>query len=269
MNVCAHRSRFAAPPAAAAVGHLAVVAGASAHAPTRSPEVPRQTAVWSVTSSIADGATLAGPVRWSADPVGTPPGGLDRIEFLIDGRLLWVERHAPFDFNNDANYLYPYVFARGPHQLVARGVSMTGEQVSVTANVRMTQAPPRIPHALQATWGHRVSQAIIDDNSAPADPPVSGGVFRMKLGTNGLVLVTPPKPATGGYYAFSAKARGALDFGGPVNWLTAQSSYEGICHGDQTFARYRWKLARHVLTLKVVKDPCRLRAAVLAGLWTR
>jgi hypothetical protein len=244
---------------AAALGLCASPASAGAQAP----------AAWGLSSTIVDGATLAAPVRWSAEPVGTPPGGLDRIEFLVDGKVLWVEHHAPYDFNNDANYLYPYVFARGPHQLVARGVSATGEQVTATANVRMTQAPPKIPRALQATWKHRVSQAVIDHNSAPGDPPVPGGVFREKFGANGLSLVTPPKPVIGGYYAFSATARGALDLGGPVNWLTAQSGYEGICHGDQTFARYRWKIAHRVLTLTVVRDPCRLRAAVLAGKWTR
>src|SRR5262249_54404974 len=149
-----------------------------------------QSAGWSVTSSIADGATLAGPVRWSAEPVGVVPGALDRIEFLIDGKLLWTERHAPFDFNNDNNYLYPYMFPRGPHELIARAVSTTGEQVTATANVRMTQAPPKIPHALQASWKHRVSQAVIDGGSAPGDPPVAAGVWRVRFGADGRELVT-------------------------------------------------------------------------------
>ena len=270
MNVRAHRSRFAVPLAAVAVvGLLAVVAGASAHAPSRSPELVQQAAGWSVTSSIVDGATLAGPVHWSAGPVGTPPGGLDRVEFLIDGKLLWVERHAPYDFNNDANYLYPYVFTRGPHQLIARAVSTSGEQVTATANVQMAQSPPRIPRALQATWKHRVSQSVIDRGSVPGDPPLPGGVLRMKFGADGLALASPPKPVMAGYYAFAATARGVLHFGGPVNWLTAQSSFEGICHGDRTFARYRWKIDDRALTLKVIKDPCRLRAALLTGRWTR
>jgi hypothetical protein len=224
---------------------------------------------WSVTSSIADGATLTAPVRWSAEPVGTPPGGLDRIEFLVDGKVLWTERHAPFDFNNDANFLYPYVFGRGPHQLVARGVSVTDEQVSATVNVQMTQAPPVIPRRLQATWKHRVTQTAIDQSAAAGDPRVRGGVWQMKLGPDGLLFVTPPRPTVGGNYAFSATARGTLLFGGPVNWLTAQSGYEGICHGDLTFARYRWKIAYRVLSLRVVEDPCRLRAAIVTGRWTR
>jgi hypothetical protein len=249
--------------AAAVIELLAVAAGARAHASVDQP------AVWSVTSSIVDGATLAAPTRWSAEPVGPPPGGLDRIEFLIDGKLLWVERHAPFVFNNDGNYLYPYVFARGAHQLIARAVSASGERVTTTANVQMTQTPPKIPRALQATWRHRVSQAVIDRNRAPGDPPLPGGVLRLKFGGNGLALATPPKPVPGGYYAFSATARGVLDLGGPVNWLTAQSSYDGICHGDQTLGRYRWKIRHGALMLKVVNDPCRLRAASLARRWGR
>jgi hypothetical protein len=269
MNVRTHRSRLAVLLAAVAVvGLLAAVAGASAHAPNRG-FVTQQAAGWGLTSSIADGATLAAPVRWSAEPVGTPPGGLDRIEFLVDGKLLWVERHAPFDFNNDNNYLYPYLFARGPHELIARGVSTTGEQVTATAHVQMTQAPPKIPRALQASWRHLVSQAVIDRGSSPGDPPLGGGVYRVRLGADGREFASPPKPVVGGYYAFSATADGVLDLGGPVNWFTAQSSYEGICHGDQTLGIYRWKIAHRALTLKVVKDPCRQRAAVMAGRWTR
>jgi hypothetical protein len=261
-----HRSRlWVAMLATAVVGLFAVMAGARAHA-----RAHEAAADWSVTSSIADGATLASPVQWSAEPVGTPPGGLDRIEFLIDGKLLWVEHNPPFDFNNDGNYLYPYLFARGSHQMVARGVAKSGEQVTATANVHMTQAPPKIPRALRATWKHRVSQSVIERNSVPGDPPLPAGVYRIKFRANGVSLASPPPgPATPGNYAFSATARGRLDLGGPVNWLTAQSSADGICHGDQTFGRYRWKIHRRVLTVKLVKDPCRLRAAIQTGHWRR
>lgn len=258
MSTQEHRSRLGTLCAAAAVvGLLAVVAGARA-------------ADWSVTSSIADGATLTAPVQWSAEPVGTPPSGLDRIEFQIDDRVRWVEHNAPFYFNNDGNYLYPYLFARGPHQLITRAVAISGEQVTATATVQMTQTLPKVPRRLQATWKHRVSQSVIDHNSADGDPPLPAGLYRIKFGANGVSLASPPPgPATPGNYAFSATARGTLNLGGPVNWLTSQSSTDGICHGDQTFARYRWKIRHHVLTVKVMKEPCGLRRAILAGRWRR
>lgn len=266
MKIRQHRSRLGVLVCTAAVvGLFAVVAGARAHA-----RAHEAAADWRVTSSIADGATLASPVQWSAELVGTPPGGLDRIEFLIDGDLRWVEHNPPFVFNNDGNYLYPYLFARGLHQLIVRAASKSGEQVTATANVQTTQAPPRIPRALQATWKHRVSRPVIERNSAAGDPPLPAGVYQIRFGANGVALASPPPgPATPGNYAFSATAHGILDLGGPVNWLTAQSTTDGICHGKQTFARYRWTIRRRALTVTLVKDPCRLRTALLAGHWTR
>jgi hypothetical protein len=47
---------------------LAVVTGADRDAWALSVGVAQRAAAWSVTSSIPDGATLAGPVRWTAEP---------------------------------------------------------------------------------------------------------------------------------------------------------------------------------------------------------
>jgi hypothetical protein len=245
---------------AAAVVGFAIVAGARADA----------AADWTVTSSIADGATLAKPIQWEAQPAGNPPGGLDRVEFLIDGTVRWIEHNPPFVFNNDGNYLYPYLLGRGHHQLIARAVARSGEQADATADVQVTQATPHIPRTLQATWKQKVSHSRIQHGSVPGDPPLPAGVYRLKLGGNGVLVATPPPgPATTGDEAFMATARGRIAFGGSLNWLTAQSSADGICHGTQSFSRYRWRIRHRTMTLKVVKDPCRLRAAIMAGHWTR
>jgi hypothetical protein len=249
--------------AAAVIELLAVAAGARAHASVDQP------AVWSVTSSIVDGATLAAPTRWSAEPVGPPPGGLDRIEFLIDGKLLWVERHAPFVFNNDGNYLYPYVFARGAHQLIARAVSASGEQVTTTANVQMTQTPPKIPRALQATLegprqpsGHRPQPGARRPAASRWRPSVEVRWQRPRAGHAAEARSGWPLRLLGERTrrARPRRTRQLAD---------AQSSYDGICHGDQTLGRYRWKIRHGALMLKVINDPCRLRAASLAGRWGR
>ena len=75
-----------------------------------------------------------------------------------------------------------------------------------------------------------------------------------------------PKPND---YAFAATSRGALTAGGPLNWLTATGMDEGYCNGAQTFARYRWRTDRSELRLRIVRDPCPVRAAILAGTWKK
>ena len=246
--------------AAVVAGLLAVAAVPRAHAAGE----------WSVTSSITDGATLAAAVQWDAQVAGTPPGGLDRVEFLIDGHVRWIEHNPPFVFNNDGNYLYPYLLGRGHHQLVVRAVSTSTEEATATAGVQVTQSTPNIPRPLRRSWKHHVSRSTIQHGSLPGDPPLPAGVYRLKLGADGVVAASPPPgPAPPLDGAFTATPGGRIDFGGSLNWLTAQSSADGICHGTASFSRYRWKIRRRAMVLKVVKDPCHLRAAILAGRWTR
>ena len=226
---------------------------------------------WGVTSSIADNATLAAPVQWTAQPTGMPPGGVDRVEFLIDGATRWIEHNPPFVFNNDGNWLYPYVLGRGHHELAVRAVSTTGEQVMAAAGVQVTQATPKIPRILRATWKRTVSRSQIQHGSVPGDPPLPAGVYQLKLGAYGVLVASPPTGTSLNPVdeAFTASARGRIGFGGSLNWLTAQSGADGVCQGDASFSPYRWRIRRRVLTLKAVKDPCRLRAAIFAGRWTR
>lgn len=67
-----------------------------------------------VFSSIADGATLAGSIAWTATAVGVPA----TVEFLIDGISKWTERSAPYQFNGDpAGLLDTRTLANGAHAL--------------------------------------------------------------------------------------------------------------------------------------------------------
>jgi len=51
-----------------------------------------------VSSSIAEGAELTGPVRWQARVTGVRAGGVVSVRFLIDGKVRHLEREAPYLF---------------------------------------------------------------------------------------------------------------------------------------------------------------------------
>ena len=68
---------------------------------------------FTVTSSIANGATLSGSVSWQATPSGTA----SKVDFYIDGALKWTDHYSPFVFNGDGNKLNTKTLSDGSHAL--------------------------------------------------------------------------------------------------------------------------------------------------------
>ena len=88
---------------------------------------------FTVTSSIANGATLSGSVSWQA----TPSGSASKVDFYIDGALKWTEQYGPFVFNGDGNKLDTKTLSDGSHVLkvVAKATDGTTAEASATVQV--------------------------------------------------------------------------------------------------------------------------------------
>ena len=56
-----------------------------------------------VTSTLDRSTVLPTRIHWVARP-SIAPASVASVEFLIDGRLGWVERHAPYVYGNDGNH---------------------------------------------------------------------------------------------------------------------------------------------------------------------
>ena len=93
----------------------------------------------SVTSSIANGATLSGSVSWTA----TPSGSVSKVDFYMDGALKWTENAAPYVFNGDGNKLDTKTLSDGSHVLkvVATATDGTTAQVVVRDGSRWRMDP--------------------------------------------------------------------------------------------------------------------------------
>jgi len=128
----------------------------------------------SISTNIANGAVLSGSsVVWTANPSGSPV----RVEFLIDGALLWTENSSPYQFNgNPSGTLNTNTLSNGSHQLKVRAIysdNSTAEQtVTVTASNGTTPTPVAAPAQLTLTWR---------DNSNNEDD----FAIERKTGTNG------------------------------------------------------------------------------------
>jgi Concanavalin A-like lectin/glucanases superfamily/Bacterial Ig domain len=128
----------------------------------------------SVSTNIANGAVLSGSsVVWMATPSGSPV----RVEFFIDGVLLWTENVSPYQFNGDSlGTLNTNTLSNGSHQLKVRAIysdNSTAEQtITVTISNGTTPAPVAPSAQLTLTW---------QDNSNNEDD----FAIERKTGTNG------------------------------------------------------------------------------------
>jgi hypothetical protein len=209
-----------------------------------------------VVSSISDRATLAAALEWTAVPVGVRSADpVARVDFLVDGRRRWTDRHAPFVFNDDHNALHPWILARGSHRLAVRLVTTLGKTVGTSSQV--TVAPtPAVPSALAGRWTRRLAGRTL-----PA------GVWHARFAGNGVVFFAGPRGARGAE-AFTAIRTGLIALAGPVLWLAPEQRSSGLCDGERP-APYGWHVHGAALTLATRHDNrCPNRAALFAGTWT-
>lgn len=219
------------------------------------------TRVLRVISSISDGATLTQAVEWTAVPAGVDTGDpVTRVEFLIDGRRRWVDRHRPYFFNADHNALHPWILARGAHRLAVRLRTRHGDQASTVAVVTVA-GRPAVPAAIAGVWTRRRGHSHREQGRPAA------GRWRARFARDGVVVLQGPGRART-REAFSATAGGTLILSGPVNWLDRGRDHTALCDHPRP-ASYRWHAHGSELVLSTRHDsPCRDRAAVLAGTWT-
>jgi hypothetical protein len=217
-----------------------------------------------VVSSISDRATLVGALQWTAVPAGVRlTDRVARVDFLIDGRRRWTDRHAPFVFNDDHNALHPWILARGSHRLAIRLVTTRGTTVGTASHVTVATTP-QVPSALAGRWTRRLTAADIQRTAGPTLPT---GLWHARFAHDGVIFFTGPRGA-GGTEAFTAIGSGLIALAGPVHWLAAEQHRRGLCETER-FAPYGLHIHGTALTLTTRHDRrCPNRAALFGGTWT-
>lgn len=116
----------------------------------------------SIKSSLTGHATLPHRIPWVATP-SVPPDQISEVDFLIDGRLRWVERHAPYYYGDDGNFLVTSFLRFGPHTFTVKATTIGGRTASTTVRANVIAAPAP-PSALAGSWKRFLKQS---DPSAP------------------------------------------------------------------------------------------------------
>ncbi len=271
---------LAAVAASATVGVELGTGGSSAR-PTTSRLAGRPT-----TSSLDGKTVLPQRTRWVVHP-DVPDSAVREVDYIIDGKLRWVERIPPYYFGGDENgtnpgYLITTWLTAGEHVFTSHVVSAGGKLATdvVTARVLPARQPPA---ALAGTWTRTVTK-----HDQAKSTPVFGvgvgnvppaGVWRLVFDRVGVWELDPVKTGLVTEYDVVADVLFAY---APISM--APCSDHGACgvkrfgHHDiggrdcnaaGPFGSYRWSVSGARLTLTAIHEPCGQRRAVWEGTWTR
>ena len=205
------------------------------------------------------GTSPPDPLAREAEPA---PSKIREVAFLIDGRRSWVERHAPYSYGYDGNYLVTSWMKPGLHTFTVVAVATNGRRATISSRAR-TSAPKPPPAALAGSWHRRISVA-------EAGAAGRSGLWTLVVDSVGWRFFDP------------TRGRGALV---DVAYLSAETveARGGIATRDhhprennpwcdEPFqpVRYRWHVTGVRLSLALAEPSrCDGQSRVWAGTWTR
>ena len=88
-------------------------AGGSSSARPAAGSSPASAARLTITSTLAGHTSLPHRIYWQATP-SVPGTDVSEVDFLIDGKVYWVEYNAPYFYGGNYNYLVTSFLPPGP-----------------------------------------------------------------------------------------------------------------------------------------------------------
>jgi hypothetical protein len=222
------------------------------------------TLAFTVTSSLDGKTALPHRIHWLAHP-SLPAAKIAEVDFLIDGKLRWIEHHPPYTYGYDGNWLVTSWLAPGPHRFTVRVRATDGRTAQRTATAGVAPAPAP-PAPLAGTWNRTVTQA-------QAGKETPAGTWVLTVDKTGWKI---RDPLNGGVFVDVAYlAGGRLQARGGI-FTTPHSDFEGNgwCQDTNTPVNYRWAASTDTLTLTLDgPDGCGpatdKQHFIWAGTWTR
>jgi len=252
---------FTSRLALTAAAVVAVVAAAmSGCGPQGNPPALKVTpaAAARVSSSIAEGTELTGPVCWQARVTGVRAGDVVSVRFLIDGKTRHLERQAPYLFAGRGNLLLPGTLGPGSH-VFAVDVKLTdGHRLTAASTAVVSAKAPGIPRQVLGRWTRTVTQAEVARTQSfrnTADGvPLPTGTWQVRIGADGVARYTDPTPTrelTVGQVRFEPGGR--LAVGNEIPNVP-HASKGGFCGDTADAGIYRWSLHGGALVIRAVND---------------
>ena len=242
--------------------------GGTASTGPAAPSKAASSAKLKVTSTLDGHTTLPPRIHWQAFP-GVPAANVSEVDFLIDGKLGWVEHKTPYFYGNDGNWLVTSFLTPGKHSFTVRVITTDGHTATDTVKASVT-APPAPPPALRGvTWTRQVTAADVRKATSGQAPPP--GRWRLGISPAGWQLHDP----TGGGLLFDVgyDPDGSLQMRPTIEYPPYPNSNDGgFCQDTDPLWAWTYSVGDNgkTLTLRSIgHDPCGDRIAILAGTWTR
>jgi hypothetical protein len=255
------------------ISTVAVVAGCGAgHPGAQSGQLLRPSA--RISSSIAEGAQLARPVRWEAQVVGVPSSEVVAVRFLIDGRLRHLEREVPYVFDGSGNMLLPGSIGAGTHTFAVDARLIGRRRLTVAATATIARTARGVPQQVVGRWTRVVKPVEVarteSFRDAAAGDPLPIGTWRLRIGSDGVARYVDPTSShdlTVGQVRFERDGR--LVVGNEVPNFP-RASEGGFCPDTVGVGTYRWSLHGGALVVHVIHDrECADRNSFWTGRFTR
>ena len=216
-------------------------------------------------SSTLDGKTvLPHRIHWLAFPK-LPRSRVAEVDFLIDGRLSWVERNPPYTYGDDRNWLVTSWLAPGRHRFTVRVKATNGATAQRTTIATVLPTPPA-PAELTGAWQRTVTQE-------EAGPDTPAGTWVLTVDNTGWKIRDPL--GTGNFVDVAYLPDGRLEASGGI-WTRPHNDYEGNgwCIDTNVPVDYRWAVSADTLMLMLdgpdgCGDPTAKQHFIWAGAWTR
>jgi hypothetical protein len=230
----------------------------------------RPPALLKLTSSLDGQTALPLRTQWIATPEPTG-ANVAKVDFLIDGKLIWIEDRAPYVFGRDGGYLITTWLAPGPHTFTAKATDDAGGSVidTVTATVH---AAPQPPASLRGMW----TRTVTDQDLAKTDGSTPAGQWELVFDQIGAWYLDPQ--GSGGVEQYDVPGD-TINIYAPIQMVPLEThpgisryghhGFDGwVCDASGPFGSYHWSVSGGKLTLTVNTEGCPNRRAILEGTWT-
>lgn len=215
---------------------------------------------FTVRSTLTGKTDLPHRVHWLGIP-NLPESQIREVDFLIDGKLSWVEHHRPYSYGYDGNYLVTTWLTPGMHEFTVTAIAKSGGRATTTAKA-WTTAPSPPPAELAGTWGRNVSKAEAAGSGRP-------GLWTLTVDAVGWRILDPSRH--GALVDVAYLSSGHLEARGGIATRN-HDSREGNIWCDEPFqpVSYSWSVSGTTLTLSLAGPKrCDGESSVWAGDWTR
>jgi len=224
-----------------------------------------------VTSTLDGKKALPLRIHWIAVP-HISSSKVAEVDFLIDGRLGWVEHRRPYFYGDDGNWLVTTFLKPGKHVFTVRAITTTGRKSTDTTTARVVAAPAP-PTPLEGTWGRTVTAEDVKKATSSQPPPT--GHWQITIGAKGWALVMGRHAPTATTIRFDVVylANGNLQMRPTIERPPYPNDGNGgFC--EDTDPLFTWTVSVDATSKTMTlhpsgHDPCGDRAAILEGTWTR